>query len=191
MFNSIITWYSTLKPLKIASTDTMKSPRVHGARGSAEILNIARSARTPANFKVSNALKLNFVSQICCSRNFSQFMIFHEISFFCTRKVDLGSATTFYTEFSGTSRVENLNPHGFNSVLANPQQFSAVGSRDTQENVPKLMRNFRFQNSEVLPPVEGVAGSNITFQEGCWGNPSLQAIFQLNPAIIKNVIKLM
>ena len=80
-------------------------------------------------------------------------------------KVDLGAATTFATEFSGTSRAQNLNPHGFNSVWTNPQRFSAVGSRDNQENVPKLMRNFRFQNSEVLPPVEGSRYS-ITFQEG-------------------------
>ena len=58
---------------------------------------------------------------------------------------------------SGTSRGENLNPHGFNSVWTNPQPFSVVGSPDNQEHVPKVMRNFRFQNSEVLPPVEGVA----------------------------------
>ena len=57
-----------------------------GARGSAEILNIARSARTPVNFKVSNALKIDFVSQICCSQDFAEIMIFHEILDFLVGK---------------------------------------------------------------------------------------------------------
>ena len=47
-------------------------------RGSAEILNIARSARTQADFEVSKPLEIDFVSQICCSQNFSKIMIFHE-----------------------------------------------------------------------------------------------------------------
>ena len=40
------------------------------------------------------------------------------VTHFITMDVDLETATTFDTEFSGTSRAQNLKLHNFNSVLA-------------------------------------------------------------------------
>ena len=41
-------------------------------------VNIARNARTPRYFEVENHPEIDFVSQICCSRDFTKIMIFHE-----------------------------------------------------------------------------------------------------------------
>ena len=68
VFNS---WFDSPAP--------WKSPCVSGARGSTEILNIARSARTPVNFRVWNPQEINFTGSICSSQEFTKIMIFHEI----------------------------------------------------------------------------------------------------------------
>ena len=47
-------------------------------RDDAEILNIARSARKNQDFEVENPPEIDFVSQICCSRDFTKIVIFHE-----------------------------------------------------------------------------------------------------------------
>ena len=94
-----------------------QAPRVKHECGSAKILNIARSAGPWRILSSQTLRKSRFWARFPCreiSRNFNfspNFQIFRH------HEPDLDQAQTFATEFSGSSRAQNLKLHIFIQVL--------------------------------------------------------------------------
>ena len=78
-------------------------------------LEYCAQRRTLTDFDAPDGPQIAFLSQISCSRDFSKFSIFQKkIPNFRHHDHDLGPRITSATEFSGSSRAQNLKLHNFN-----------------------------------------------------------------------------
>ena len=108
---------------------------MNDATGSAEILNIARSAGPLRILGVLNPQEIKFLAKFTLHGIFTKIMIFHENLKFHDQMSNLKAAITFSHKFSGSSRVENLIRHIKISdwTKTNSKRFS--GSRAIPEKL--------------------------------------------------------
>ena len=141
-----------------------KSPCVSGARGSAEILNVARSARTPVNFEGLKPSGYQFHVLDVLPMEFRQNHDFHKIHDLHHHELNLEATQTFYQKFFRSSRFQNLNPHVKLWYWTNGNRKRPTGSRAQTKNV-------KFSNQTSWPK------SWPTCPRPPWNNIIFQARF--------------